>query len=282
MEPIENAFDRLNAEWSVQCAAPASGAVVARWLTEAAVFAPGDAPQDLSQLLVELAHRDRTGGRGHSDRWLAVLLAYATGPGQHSQLAARVVVQAMLPAGMNIARRLRRRGRGFGDAAHAVTGALYEVVRTYPLDRRPQRIAANLSMRTLQLASREMARDCRRDEDVPLEAIPAGLPAPNDPAAEAVLADITAGAAAAGLLAPGESNLSGHRAEVVELLLWALQEQVLDAAKARCVAAYYRAEPVPDDALAAAEGVSPAAVRQWRSRAKQKLRTAAGAYAAAA
>lgn len=278
----ENAFDRLNADWRVQCADAAGSVIVAGWLAEAGVFRAGEALGDLSTLLAELARRDRVGGRAHSDLWLAELLRHAIVPGGHAQLAARVVVQAMLPSAFNTARRLRRRGRAFTDAAHAVTGALYEAVGSYPLQRRPRRIAANLSMCTLQLALQDLAQGCQRDEDVPLETTWSGVTAPDDPAAAAELADITAGAAAAGLLSPEEDPLSGPRAEMADLLVWALREQVLEAGKARCLASHYRLDPVPDSVVAREEGVSPAAVRQWRSRAKQRLRNAAEAYVAAA
>jgi len=282
----ENAFTRLNADWRAQCANEANACVVAGWLTEAGVFQVGEAPQDLADLLEVLAVKDRRGGRAHSDLWLAELVRRSGGQGEEARLACRVVIQAMLPAAMNITRRMRRHGRGFGDAAHAVIGALYEVVAAYPLRRRPRRIAANLAMDTLQRATRELASDCSREEEVPLELAGRCDPpvAPVDPAELAVLADIAARAATAGLWAADEELTSPRVevAEVAELLVWALREQVLEPIAARTLAAHHRVDPVPDEVLALEAGVSPSTVRQWRCRARQRLREAAPRYIAAA
>ncbi|SEO89655.1 hypothetical protein [Actinacidiphila rubida] len=279
----ENAFDRLNAEWRVQCANSVNGAVVAGWLIKAGVFEAGEAPGDLAALLGCLAFRDRRHGRAHSDVWLTALLGRAVGQNEQAELACRVVIQAMLPAAMAISRRMRRRGRSFGDAAHAVTAALCEVVAAYPLQRRPRRIAANLAMDTLQRASLELARDSKRDQDVSLETVERwplwGRVA--DPVEVAEFTQIAAGAAAAGLVAAGE-ELTGARAEMADLLVWALCEQVLEPDAARVLAAHYREGPAPDTALAAQAGVSTAAVRQCRARAKRRLRDAAPRYIAAA
>lgn len=75
----------------------------------------------LDALLGAFAREDRRQGRAHTDIWLGVLLARAAGEGEEAQLAARVVVQAMLPSAARTARSLLRSdGRQFIDVAQAV------------------------------------------------------------------------------------------------------------------------------------------------------------------
>lgn len=120
-------------------------------------------PMDLEQVLLESGYRPyRSGGAGWStiepgthpadtdddaaaaelaDGRLAQLVAEAA----HDPLAARVVLQRLLPGIISIA---RRRGR----QRFALTIRLYDellanawiVIRCFPIHRRPQRVAANL------------------------------------------------------------------------------------------------------------------------------------------
>ncbi|WP_331739120.1 hypothetical protein OG242_32740 (plasmid) [Streptomyces sp. NBC_00727] len=88
-------FESLNAEWAVVCAEPGHTEMVLGWLREGGVYLrDGELEGGLSEVLVELGRRDRTQDRGHSDRWLRVLLERAVGEGAGALLAARVVVQA--------------------------------------------------------------------------------------------------------------------------------------------------------------------------------------------
>ena len=81
-----------------------------------------------------------------SDRVLAALLAEVSAG---DRLAGRVVLQALLG---RMARMARRDPRSTIDD---YLGALWHVINNYPLARRPVRIAANLSMDTLQAVARE-------------------------------------------------------------------------------------------------------------------------------
>jgi len=63
---------------------------------------------------------------------------------RHDELAARVVLQRLLPGLVNAARRWARRPEGGPHALEEVVTAAWQVVRTYPLERRPHHLAANL------------------------------------------------------------------------------------------------------------------------------------------
>lgn len=75
------------------------------------------------------------------DRCLAQVIARAS----HDELAARIVLQRILPPLIAIA---ARRGRivkgGFNEAFSTTLGHAWILIRTYPLDRRPAKIASNL------------------------------------------------------------------------------------------------------------------------------------------
>ncbi|MGW7006152.1 hypothetical protein ACWGCW_25905 [Streptomyces sp. NPDC054933] len=281
-----NAFARLNADWTLVCADPAHALVVTGWLVEAGVFTAREAPHDLAELLAELELRDRARGRSHSDRWLTAVLRHVSCPDVQGRLAARLVVQAMLPSAMRTARSLRRDGLVFGEIAHIVIGALYEVVRTYPLQRRPRRVAANLAMDTLRLARRELRWGGVLEENELLDAAPEhwGVADEPDPYEQVALAELAEAAVVAGLADPATpaEELAGARGELVELLLWALREQVLDAKAVAAIDSHYREAAPADDVAACAVGVSAAAWRKRRSRAVRQLQQAVPRWLAAA
>jgi len=80
-----------------------------------------------------------------------------SGSGSGDTLAARVLLQLLLPGTRNLARRWWALGDHDERAAAAVT-AVYHRIRTYPLERRPGRIAANV----LLDAARELRRSVPR------------------------------------------------------------------------------------------------------------------------
>ncbi|TXR99719.1 hypothetical protein EAO73_27550 [Streptomyces sp. col6] len=109
------AFESLNAEWDVVCAKPGHTATVLGWLRASSVpLTDTMATGGLQGVLAELGRRDRTQGRAHSDRWLRVLLERAAGERAGALLAARLVVQAMVPGAMRLTRRLQA-GRDYDE-----------------------------------------------------------------------------------------------------------------------------------------------------------------------
>ena len=63
---------------------------------------------------------------------------------RHDDLAARVVLQRLLPGLVATARRWARRPEGGATALEEVITAAWQVVRTFPLERRPHHLAASL------------------------------------------------------------------------------------------------------------------------------------------
>jgi len=137
-----------------------------------------------------------------ADRVLLALVARAV---EDAALAARVLLQLLLPG----VRRLARTWWALGDAderASAAVAAVYGRIRRYPLERRPGRVAANVLM--------DAARDLRRAvrparwepepwaDDDGLEPAAEG---PVHPALE--LAAVLADAVAEGLVSAGDAEL---------------------------------------------------------------------------
>lgn len=136
-------------------------------------------------------------------------------------LAARVLLQLLLPGTRNLARRWWALGDHEERAAAAVT-AVYQRIRVYPIERRPGRVAANILMD----AARELRRAVPR-VTVTLAAEPVardghdsggggGVPAPSSHAAME-LVEVLRDAVDDGVLAPGDaeliarSRIAGHR-----------------------------------------------------------------------
>jgi DNA-directed RNA polymerase specialized sigma24 family protein len=147
-------IERLEAEWP----ALASGALLARlrvWSEQEPVLASFATPQQLLRRL--------RGLRGHhraEDEILAALLRQA----QTDPLAARVVLQALLPGLKALARRILLDASERDELWSALLAHCWERIRSYPLERRPARIAANTLLDTLKKTTHELRRN-RRDRD---------------------------------------------------------------------------------------------------------------------
>ncbi|MFI9029917.1 hypothetical protein [Streptomyces sp. NPDC053560] len=285
MNDRQGAFSRLTTEWAWVCAKQDNTDVIFGWLADAGVLTATDVAglAGLEELLPVMQERDRAQGRAQGDLWLGALLRQATAEGA----AARVVVQTMLPSARRTATRLLRSyGRRYDEVAQAVIASLFQVVRSYPLARRPQKVAANLAMETLHLASRELQRECDavgeelHEEVAVAEQLEADAAA--DPVACAEVALLAEAAAACGLVTTGDAGLAGARGEMIELLVWALGEKVLAEDGVRAIADHYRVGALPDREAARAAGVAPAAWRRRRSRAVERLRDAAPEWLAQA
>ncbi|MFJ4576861.1 hypothetical protein ACIP4W_36755 [Streptomyces sp. NPDC088846] len=274
-------FESLDAEWALACAESGRAEMVLGWLQEGGVVLSSERAASLQEALAELEHRDRAQGRAHSDRWMRVLLERAAGEGAGAQVAARVVVQAMLPGAVRMTQRLLRAGRDFDETGQVVVACLYQVVRRYPLGRKGG-VAANLLLETLHLASRELQADTETDalpwHPVLESAAVPGEPAADDPAETAWQTALGQQAVEAGLISAGEIP-DGARGELVELLVWAVAAGLLDAVRARVIADESRAGARESAQRA---GVSAIAWRQRRSRTVRQLRAVADQWVQAA
>jgi DNA-directed RNA polymerase specialized sigma24 family protein len=135
-----------------------------------------------------------------ADRVLRLLVARAV---EGDELAARVLLQLLLPG----VRRLARTWWALGDAderASAAVAAVYHRIRRYPLARRPRRVASNVLMD----AAADLRRAVRRGRAVDC-ALPSGweppAAAPPHPAVE--LADALSDAVQRGLVTRGDAEL---------------------------------------------------------------------------
>ncbi|MGW8955650.1 hypothetical protein [Streptomyces sp. NPDC055709] len=202
-----NVFTRLNAEWQWVCAEDGNARQVRAWLVEAAVPGVAEAPYALDVLLDWLQERPLCEGRSFSDMWLGALLRFATGDGERGQLAARVAVQAMLPAAVRMAKRSVRAEERVDDVAQVVVVALTQAVHTYPVHRRPEQVARHLRLEMWHHTSRDLAREIGPSASELDVQVAAGPTAQVDPALRAEEAWLERAAAEAGL---GE-DLEGAR-----------------------------------------------------------------------
>ncbi|WP_116950051.1 hypothetical protein [Jiangella endophytica] len=176
-----------------------------------------------------------------ADAVLIALLRLAHGG---DPLAGRTVLQLMLGKAIRIA--AGHAGRDSRDSLeHAAIAALWTVIATYPTERRPTKVAANLAMDTLGVVSRELAH--RRTET---------------PAEPDVLASVL-----------GTDPGRAADVDLAELLAWAVGSGTISAADASLLIDIYAPAPGLDGGAAAAEraGISWAAARQRASRAVRKI-----------
>ncbi|MFE7111143.1 hypothetical protein ACFU98_32220 [Streptomyces sp. NPDC057575] len=294
--PVGGIFNRLDAEWATLCADPAVRAEVTTWLVTdhltdrlAAVTGPVTDPVAGPVTESVTALPDRSFGPeqlfavlrscgGHrsdalTDDVLRTLLRRAAGHDRSAGLAARIVVQAMIPAAVRIARGQVRSfgGRSFTDISSVTVAALYEVTRAGRIHARPGRPAANLALDTLRHVCRELAAD-REEHGVDL-AVAEDLPDPAPGPAESVAARAVRTAAAAAGLHPhtGEEEAGRARLELLELVLDAMGSSALSPVDGRAIAWHYTTTPLPDTAAAARAGTTAGAWQRRRSRAVARL-----------
>lgn len=281
-------FHRLDAEWAALCADAAVQAAVADWLVadrladDVAAVTDGVADAWVrtlgpAQLLAALRPGDVRLTDELTDAVLRALLRRAAGRDRSATLAARIVVQVMIPAAVRITRGQVRTfgGRSFDDIGHMTVAALFEVARSGRIHTRSGRPAANLALDTLRYLCAELAADCEaRAEDLAAaEDLPDRAPGP---ARMAEAAAVRTAAAAAGLTPAGpacEAEATSARLELLELVLDAMDAGALSPADGRAIAWHYTAA-VPDTEAAARAGTTAGAWQRRRSRAVVRLTAA--------
>jgi hypothetical protein len=199
---MANVFDTLDREWQRL----GTSRTAHRRLRAVCDLAGGVAS------LADLERHVRAAAPEDADR---ILLALVTRAVADDQLAARVLLQLLLPGTRNLARRWWALGDPDERAAAAVT-AVYHRIRTYPVDRRPGRVAANV----LLDAARELRRAVPRVVCTPMPD-PAVHVRREDPVPHPALelAQVLADAVDDGILTPADAHLiarsriAGHRVE---------------------------------------------------------------------
>lgn len=148
---------RLSQEWSRIARRPHAIDTANQWNL------PGG-PVDHLDVVLERCGFDQAGNHDHHDEYLSALTRIAS----HDDLAARIILQRILPGLVTIAvRRAPITPGGLAGAFDLVVSAAWLVIRQFPIDRRSRRVAANLLMDIEYLA---FVRDSRlkshRNENV--------------------------------------------------------------------------------------------------------------------
>lgn len=245
----------MNRDWVALCRDLRAADRVTAWAEEHPDLAGAAGPQDVVD---KISAYHRRGDLDGHDRVMHLLVERAGGIGFDAHLAWRVAVRVLLPKAVLMAKTQRRSyGLPWDDVCATVLGAAFEVVRTYPLDRRPRRIFNNLALDTLQLTRRTLAACLDDVEDV--QEFAAGVAPlaeaecharyahvvssedPDTPHRTVELADLLVRAAQMELVDVNEPALSRHetRTEVLDLLLWAVEVGALKEFEAQRIARYY-------------------------------------------
>ncbi|MGD9793829.1 MAG: hypothetical protein AB7V43_10145 [Acidimicrobiia bacterium] len=141
-------FTRLDMEWSDIIRRSESTEQLRLWAVDDSALRRFD---DLD----EMVRFARTPGHpAESDEVLASLARLSVS----DALAARALLQAVLYALVPLSVRFRTSIKEADETAAMVVAAAYERIRTYPMDRRPQHIAANIILDTQQGVSRTVCR----------------------------------------------------------------------------------------------------------------------------
>jgi DNA-directed RNA polymerase specialized sigma24 family protein len=119
-------------------------------------LAPDPALQGLADLDAVIEEIQRRGRPANSDRILLALLRRAPA----DPVAARTVLQAVMPGLKSLMSAYQLTGEP-EEVSTAVIEAAFERIRSYPCDRRPSRVAANLLNDTRQSLWRAARKECR-------------------------------------------------------------------------------------------------------------------------
>ena len=141
-------LDLLNNEWRWLATSPAAASALERW-------APDQALTGFADLNAVVADVQRRGRPVESDQILLALLRRAPA----DEVAARTVLQALMPGLKSLMAAYQLTGEP-EEVAAAVIEAAYERIRSYPCDRRPARVAANLLNDTRQILWRAARKEC--------------------------------------------------------------------------------------------------------------------------
>lgn len=246
---------QLSLDWSRLCALTSMRYTLRRWSAANPCF------EGITSL-GDLVDRIDAGDEQEADRLLLGLVRLAQAG---HQLAARVVLQAMLPKLARMSRTTRpssNDNRRRNDRAHITVATFWEVIYAYPVSRRHTRVAANLALDTLH----RLTTDLRRPPaDIPMD--------PEE---------------TAGRLASTPEASSHHPtgspspdADLLEVIAWALDVEAITPEEATVLVRVYLPSARDSSRAVIAErmGISQSALRQRTSRARRRLIAAVRAAA---
>lgn len=244
---------RLNHEWDRMCADERTGQVVERWAQEDIRLSALGA-----RSLHSITHVAGRPTDHHTDLLFSALLERAVERTQEGDLATRIVAQLMLPRAVITAHALRGLVGDPNDRAQMVVLAMWESIRSFPVDRRNRFITPWLAWDIHARAKRAAGTPV----EIPVEDLHRYV---------------------------GEPAQANASEELAKVLAWSVAEGVLTRQDAMLLERRYGDEAPQKKAwtsvgsseqIAEATGMSAAAVRQRCSRAARKLSKAAARYIA--
>lgn len=149
-------LDLLGDEWKYLAVSPDAARALSRWSPDPAL----EGCSDLDAVVEEIQRRGRP---AESDRILLALLRRAPG----DPVAARTVLQAVMPGLKSLMSAYQLTGQA-EEVSTAVVEAAFERIQSYPCDRRPSRVAANLLHDTRQ----SLWRAARKERRLRLVTVP--------------------------------------------------------------------------------------------------------------
>lgn len=240
-------FGTLLEEWVRLNSSRVAASTVQRWAADHPVLAGANRPADIVDA-VDAAPTERQD---------AILLALLRLTQAGEQLAGRILVQQMLPRLASLRWTIKTPiatsadYRHCQDRVHIIVATFWEIVATYPVERRPTRVAANLALDTLG----HVCRIADRSPDL----------LPHEPIDEGELLNRHA---------PQHPQLAAEQAEEMPAILrWATDTGVLTTQAAHLLNDIYAQGEAPLD-YSRRTGISHASVKQQCLRAKRRLRAA--------
>lgn len=234
------AFDALDRSWALLVRSPEAAAALQRWKPDDALAAP-----DLDSLVAAIW----SAVKADADRAHAALARRApTDP-----TAARVLLQVLRPGLRNLGRRLAL-GGSFDDVDHELLALAWERIRTYPIDRRPTSVAANVLLDVRKRYVRAVIEPATGP--ISLEAVPAAQ-WPAAPSAEDQALD-----------AHGASLRRAHAR------LFAAVDRGTITPQSAAVVWRTRVQQLEDAEVAAELGVAVRTLQRRRQRAERQLAAA--------
>jgi len=255
---------RLNREWALLCDSAAGRRAVRDWASQSQDRAALSGLLDVDGLhaTVQLLQSAEVTASGRDGVLVGLLERAQDG----DRLAGRVVLQTMLPAAVRIAQAITSRPDVLGDQDEAfalVLAALWQVIATYPVASRREKVPANLYLDTLALVRRGHTSSTHR----------AALVFP-----EQAYADIRTAAEPGQLDADQDDPAGPADAQLCTVLAWAVRSSVLQLDEARLLARVYGLDGSPGGAgpaVAAEYGLSWPALRQRCHRIARRVGQAA-------
>lgn len=185
--------DILDRDWQRELDSPRLSGLFAVWRDAEPALSPFRDP------LAVLRFLRGAGSSAQKDEVLCALLRQA----RHEPAAARVVLEAMLPGLKNLVGRLLTDARDREEVWSALLASAWERIRTYPVQRRPHKVPANVLLDSMR-GTLTALTGTRSDPAARAVRLSGRLHAPPEPAGVDALLD---SAVAAGAISEEEAEL---------------------------------------------------------------------------